>query len=60
MPKTYEARDRDGKPVYRLLQVIARTDRGVPVYGWPTGGFLDPLDVKAGKYTIHESAEAFG
>jgi len=59
MPKFYEARDRDGKPKCRRLQVIRKTDRGEPMYGWLTGGFIDPLDVRSGRFTIHESDAVF-
>ena len=41
-----------GIRVYANLQIIWRTDDGDPMLGWPNGGFLDPLDVKRGKWHI--------
>jgi len=57
MVMLYNALDRDGRVVYRNMQVIRLTDSGAPMYGWPTGGFIDPLDVASGLFTIVPSKE---
>lgn len=54
----YEAFDCEGRRIYRNLEIIARTASGRPVYGWPSGGFLDPLEVEAGTFTVRPVQEA--
>jgi len=42
----------NGIRVYNGLKVLQYTDAGLPILGWESGGFLDPLDVAQGKWHI--------
>lgn len=46
--KRYMARDRNRKIIYRQLEKLSDQ----PMYGWRSGGFLCPLMVAAGEWTI--------
>jgi len=58
----YDAYSRvTGKRCYMRLEIIGHNQRGLPIYGWPSGGHLDPLWTEAGgsrqEYEIRERKE---
>lgn len=47
MTTTYRIRDISGRILYRRLVLGADG-----IYGWPTGGFIDPLDIRQFRWTV--------
>lgn len=48
----YLARDLEGRVIYTNL--VLGSDG---IYGWPTGGFIDPLEIRSGALTVERQPD---